>query len=57
MKLHNKRNNGTVTVDDKLAERLDKALWEPVKAKSSPAPKKAPAKKASKSASGSDHAK
>lgn len=48
MKLHNKRNNGTVTVDDALGERLDKALWEPVKAKSSPAPKKAPAKKAAK---------
>lgn len=48
MKVRNKRNNGTVTVDDALAGRLDAALWEPVDA-SSPAPaKKAAPKKAAK---------
>lgn len=49
MKVRNKRNNGTVTVDDALGGRLDAALWEPVQ-ETAPAPAKKPAKKATKRA-------
>jgi hypothetical protein len=51
MKVRNKRNGGTVDVDDALAGRLDTALWEPVQAAApKKAAKKAPAKKAAKKA-------
>lgn len=49
MKVRNKRNGGTVEVDDALGERLDAALWEPV-GSTSPAPAKKAVKKATKSA-------